>query len=47
MEDSLNGRKPQWKMTSLDDELNGRQPQYIFMSIMTWFECQIGLDYNV
>ena len=41
MEDNLNGRRPQWKMTSiedkinLEDDLNGRQPQYIIMSNVT------------
>ena len=28
MEDDLNGRRPQWKTTSMEDDLNGRQPQY-------------------
>ena len=28
MEDNLNGRQPQWKMTSMEYDLNGRQPQW-------------------
>ena len=27
MEDNLNGKLPQWKMTSMEDDLKGRQPQ--------------------
>jgi hypothetical protein len=26
MEDDLNGRQSQWKMTSMEDNPNGRQP---------------------
>ena len=33
MEDNLNGRRPQWKMTSIEDELNGRQPQLKTLSM--------------
>ena len=47
IEDDLNGRWPQVKTTSKEDNFNGRRPQYILMPNMTWFECQIGLDYNV
>ena len=28
MEDDLNGRWPQWKMTSMKDDLNGKRPQW-------------------
>ena len=28
MEDDLNGRRPQWKTTSMEYKLNGRQPQW-------------------
>ena len=28
MEEKLNGRGPQWKMTSVEDNLNGRRPQW-------------------
>jgi hypothetical protein len=28
MEDDLNGRRPQWKMTSMEDDSNGRRPQW-------------------
>ena len=27
MEDNLDGRQPQWKMTSMEDDLNRRLPQ--------------------
>ena len=27
-EDNINGRRHQWKMTSMEDNLNGRQPQW-------------------
>ena len=33
MKDNLNGRRPQWKMTSIEDELNGRQPQLKTLSM--------------
>ena len=28
MEDDLNGRQPQWKITSMKDHINGRQPRW-------------------
>ena len=28
MKDVLNGRRPQWKTTSIEDDLNGRRPQW-------------------
>ena len=28
MEDDLNGRRPQWKTTSMEDNLNVRRPQW-------------------
>ena len=33
MEDYLNGRRPQWKMTSMEDDLNGRRPQWKTTSV--------------
>ena len=32
----LNGRRPQWKTTSMEDNLNGRQPQWK-KTLMEWF----------
>ena len=28
MKDDLNGRRPQWKTTSMEDDHNGRRPQW-------------------
>ena len=28
MEDDLNGRQPQWKMSTMEDNLNGTRPQW-------------------
>ena len=33
MEDDLNERRPQWKMTSMEDDLNGRWPQWKMTSM--------------
>ena len=33
MDDNLNGRRPQWKTTSMEDDLNGKQPQLKTISI--------------
>ena len=33
MEENLNGRRPQWKTTSIEDNLNGRRPQCMTTTI--------------
>ena len=33
MEDTLSGRRPQWKTTSVEDDLSGRQPQWKTTSV--------------
>ena len=33
MEDDLNGRRPQWKMTTIEDKLNGRWPKWRMTSM--------------
>ena len=38
MEDNLNGRQPQWKMTSMEDDFNGRQPQGKNISIEEYLD---------
>ena len=35
MEHDLNGKQPQWKMTSMEDNHNERQPQSNTTSMMT------------
>ena len=38
MEDNRNGRRPQWKRTSIEEDLNGGRPQWKLYSIEAFQE---------
>ena len=44
MEDNLNERQPQWKMTLMENNLNGRPPQWKTTSMKDHLNARPGAD---